>query len=396
MISLHSIMAATGLAQKLPFTFAVITLIFMALGFTVGFLKGFRRVSWDGLTWATAGVVFLLISHFINPEGSVTKRFVFAMLIALVCIAGVLAVYGILAYYLRPKVRWVKDNVNADTTLAEYGLEFEPEYLDYDGEDDWQPYGKRIHKTGFGTPSFFFRMMGGIACAINVGMIFWTIASVVVLLVNSTGLANRNIGLILQDVSVQQFLHLAQKTFFDMVAIGIVILVAKKGYVNGWLNTIRMFLVWSGSTFMLLGCMYLPFSPLADGSSFIANFVNRCIALMEGRVPFLHRAVGKLLAGGCFFGIGSAVMFGLNLLLKKCCRMVSKSAPTRMVDMVLSCGLYILLGAMLCVGIWTVLAAFDYVDLLNVGKVINYEGAHLSNGMYNFACRIVEKLISKI
>ena len=400
MISLHSILAAGDIAKKLPTVYLILAGILVGIAFTIGFIKGFRKVGWNGLTWATAGLVFVIVSRLISPDGSVTKRFVFAMLIALACIAGVLALYGLLAYYLRPKIRWVKDNVNGDTSLAEYGLEFEPEYLDYDGEDDWQPYGKRIHRTGFTPPNFAFRLLGGLACAINVGIILWTIASAVLLAINSTSLIHKNMGLILQVDSAKKFLEYAQIAFFEFMSIGIVILVAKKGYTNGWLNTIRMLIISVGSLGVVIGCIYLPFSGFASNTSgmwyFLSKFVNRCVSLMKGKFPSIGVHLGKLLAGGCLSAVGIIVMIVLNIILKKCCRLVSKSAPTRIVDTILSCLLYMVIGAVVCVGVWFVLAAMDHCNIFNISDAMSYEGAHLSNGLYNFAKMLVEKLLQKI
>ena len=397
MISLHSILAVGDTVKQLPKFYLIAAAILIGIAFTIGFLKGFRKVGWNGLTWATAGAVFLLVSRAISPEGSVTKRFIFAMLIALACIAGVLALYGVLAHYLRPRIRWVKDDVNGDTSLAEYGLEFEPEYLDYDGEDDWQPYGKRIHRTGFTPPNFAFRLLGGLTCAINVGIILWVIAAAALVVINSTSLANKNLGLVLQGDMVQKFLDFAQTAFFEVVTIGVVILVAKKGYVNGWLNTIRMLIVSVGSIGVVIGCMYLPFSPLASNTSagwyFLNKFVNRCIALVDTKFPAFSAPLGKLLAGGCLSIVAIIIMVALNVILKKCCRLVSRSAPTRIVDTILSCLLYMLIGAAVCVVIWFGLAALDYFNLFHISDAMSYEGAHLSNGLYNFAHMLVDKLV---
>ena len=395
MVSLHSILAVGGAIQNLPKIFGIASGVLLVLAFTIGFLKGFRKVSWNGLTWATAAGLFVLISRSINPEGSTTKRFIYAMVVALACIAGVLALYGLLAYYLRPRIRWVKDDVNGDTSLAEYGLEFEPEYLDYDGEDDWQPYGKRIHKTGFGPPSFAFRMLGGITCAINVGIILWVIASAGLIFINSLDVLNNKFGSLLQGEIVQQFLRGAQVAFLETISIGVVILVAKKGYVNGWLNTIRMLIVSLGSTGIVALCMYLPFSKKVENVAFLTDFISKCIGLVDGKVPLFPDIIGKLLAGAILAVFGSALMFGLNMILKHCCRLVSNAAPARIVDAILSCALYMVIGALICVGIWFVLAALDYVNLFNLSGAMKQNGAHLSNGMYNFAHMLVEKLVGR-
>ena len=243
MISLHSILAVGDTMKQIPKIFAIVAGVLIAIAFTIGFLKGFRKVSWNGLIWATAGSIFLLISRSINPTGSATQKFIVAMAIALLCIGAALALYGVLAYYLRPKVRWIKDDVNGDTTLAEYGLEFEPEYLDYDGEHEMQPYGKRIHRTGFTPPCFAFRLLGGIVCAINVAVVLWAIASVLLLFINATSLAEKNLGLMLQGKTVQKFLEFAQLACLEMLAIGLVISIARKGYSNSLVNSLRVILV---------------------------------------------------------------------------------------------------------------------------------------------------------
>ena len=51
-----------------------------------------------------------------------------------------------------------------------------------------------------------------------------------------------------------------------------------------------------------------------------------------------------------------------------------------------------LIGAVVCVGIWFALAVFDYVNLFNISSAM-HEGAHLSNGLYNFSHALVEKLL---
>ena len=397
MISLHSVLAIADTMKKLPTIVAIASGALMALAFIVGFFKGFRKVGWNGLIWATAGTIFLLISRSINPTGSVTRKFVYAMLIALACIAGALALYGVLAYYLRPRVRWVKDNVNGDTTLAEYGLEFEPEYLDYDGENESNPYGKRIQRTGFTPPCFAFRLLGGLTCAINVGVILWAIASALLLAINATSLAQKNIGLVLQEKNVQKVLEFAQLALLEAMCIGVVILVAKKGYSNGLINSIRVILITFGTMAAIGGCFYLPFSKFASDNSdawyLLTNFTNRCIKALDGKVPFFDKQLGQILAGACLSCVAVAIMVGLNVLLKKCCRFVSKTGPTKLVDTVLSCVLYMAIGAAVCVAIWFVLATMDHFGLFHISEVLAPK-AHLSNGLYNFGKYLLDKLLA--
>ena len=280
MISLHSILAVKSILSKLPLLAAIFAGFVLAVAFTVGFVKGFRKVSWGGITWLTAGAAFLLACRFISMEGTVTKKFVLSLGIALGCIAAVLAGYGVLAYFLRPKIRWVKDDVNGDTSLAEYGLEFEPEYLDYDGEDDWQPYGKRIHKTGFNPPNFVGRLLGGTTCLINTAMVLWAIASAVLLAITALNVSNASLKTLLDNGIVAKLAKFSGYALLDMLSLGVVIVVAKKGYTNGWLNSLRVIIIALGTLGGIVGCFYLPWAPAMsnpDKWGFLINFVNKCI-----------------------------------------------------------------------------------------------------------------------
>ena len=341
-----------------------------------------------------------MVTRSISPEGTATKRFLLAMTIALICIAATLAVYGLLAHYLRPKIRWVKDNVNGDTSLAAYGLEFEPEYMDYDGEDDWQPYGKRIKKTGFTPPCFAFRLLGGIACAVNVGLILWAIASTILLGINATSLANKNLGLVLQQESVQKFVDFAKLALLEAFNIGLVILIAKKGYEKGLVNSLRGIIISVGTIGLMVLCFYLPFSKFASRDSgiwhFLTVFTNRCVDMVDRGFPKFSKPLGKLIAGGCMsLGVIILMVF-VNIALSKFCNFVSQTAPTRLVDSVLSCVLYMMIGALVCVVIWFVLAAMDYFGLFHISEVLSEEGAHLSNGLYKFANKLLDTLVAKV
>ncbi len=102
MISLHSIMA-TGSASNLPMIVGIMSGIMLALAFIVGFVKGFRKVSWDGLIWATAAALFSFVGFLIEPTGMTVRRVAIIILFTLLYIVAALAVYGLLAHYLRPQ-----------------------------------------------------------------------------------------------------------------------------------------------------------------------------------------------------------------------------------------------------------------------------------------------------
>jgi hypothetical protein len=396
MISLHSIMA-TGSASNLPMIVGIMSGIMLALAFIVGFVKGFRKVSWDGLIWATAAGLFSFVGFLIEPTGMTVRRVAIIILFTLLYIVAALAVYGLLAHYLRPKIRWVKDDVNGDTTLAEYGLEFEPEYLDYDGEDDPRPYGKRLYKTGFNPPSLFGRLLGGFACFMMVFMIFWSVLAVVLLGINATSLANMNIGAILQNKTMGKLLNLAKLLALDWICIGFIFMVAKKGFSVGLMNSLRGIFVSLGSLALIGVCFYLPFSSLATRETgmfyFLTKLSNRCAVAMS-RFP-LSEILGKLVTGGILAAVAGTMMFFFNILLKKCCNLVSATAPTRIVDQVLSCGLYLIIAVMICIGVWFGFAALEHIGILNISEIL-HKDAYLSNGLFTLAQKLVGELAAAI
>lgn len=389
---------AANLVDKLPMLVGAGAGVLLVVAFIIGFVKGVRKVSWFGATWITAGAAFLLIARKITIEGTPTVKFGKTLAIALLCVAAALALYGALAYLLRPRIRWVKDNVNGDTTLAEYGLEYEPEYLDYDGEDDGKPYGKRIHKTGFNPPKIGGRLLGGLAGVLNVAVILWAAISVTLLVINSTGLAAMVIGKVLNVKIVAKVLEFAQFALLDGLAIGVIVALGHKGFESGLLNSLRNIIVSFGSIAAIGACFYLPFSPWAANEtgffSFLPVVINRCADALGGKLPF-EDVFAKLIAGACFSVAAVGLMVLLNILLKKCCKLVSGAAPTRMVDKILSSVLYMVIGAAVCVGVWFILALVEHFGLFNISKVLN-EYAKLTNGLFDFSKGLVDRLLGML
>ena len=396
MISLHSVLGVE-IAGLLAKAYALVAILAIGIACVTGFVKGFRKVSWSGLVWACAGVAFVVIG----------KRFgggtLMTLGIAAGCVLASMAGFGVLGLLVRPRAKWVKDEVNGDTSLAEYGLEFEPEYLDYDGENDVNPYGKIIEKRGFGKPNIIGRLLGAVACAINVGLIVWIVASVGLLAIDATSLKTLVIGQVLESAVAQKVLETAKSYAVDMLSLGIILGVAKKGYEEGLLNSIRNFLMSVGMFAVAVVGFYLPFSPYAGVDAGLTHFlfklVERCTATVVGIGGLFGGSVGvalgKLFAGAVLTGVGAVFVFLLNYLLVKCCNFVSSARPTRMVDGCLATVLYLAIGAGVCVAIWAVLATLNYFGVLNIGEILG-ETTPLSSKLFNFAGGYVEKLLAPI
>ncbi len=398
MISLHSVLAG-GLIGMIPTFFTVISVIVLALAFIMGFTKGFRKVSWNGLTWLTAGVLYATVAKSIRSDASATLEFALSLIIAVACVAVSMVAFGILGHFLRPRVRWVKDDANSDTSLAEYGLEFEPEYLDYDGEDDIMPYGKRIHKTGLTPPNVFGRLFGGVSCAVNVAMILWVIAGVCMFAVEATMLKSMGYDVIFAGAFAQQLFGFVKLYLLDFVTIGIIIAIARKGYYTGFVSSLRSFIVTVGGIAGVAVAFYLPFSDMANTDVGLSYFLNklvvRCMNMFEGIGGSFSGIIGRIFAGVVLAVIISILMALLNALLAKCCKMVSSSRPTRWIDACLACLLYMVIGVAIVVACWFLISAFDYFGVLRFGEIIE-ETSRLSNGLFRFARGVVETMVAPL
>ena len=390
MIPLHSILAA-GSASPLPTILFSVAGVLMALAFLMGFVKGFRKVSWDGLAWLVAGVVFIAIGAMVPMKGADDAgSFTISIVVAVLCALATFGVFGILSYFLRPKMRWIKDDINGDMALAEYGLEFEPEYLDYDGEHDYAPYGKRIYKTGYGTPCFFMRLLGGLTCAINIGIVLWALLSAFLMLVGATALKDMAVGSDLSDTTMQWLFGVAEKYLFDLLSIGIIMLIASKGYEKGLINSLRSVVITVGGMAAGILSFSLPFTQA--GTPFIGTIVSRCTTVFAS-MGFFADILGKLLAGVCLLALFVVALVLLNVLLKKVCSMIESIGITRELDGCLAVVLYAIIGAAVCVGFWFLLAGLDVLGILQISKIMSEE-AYLSSNLFNFAKSILEPLFA--
>ena len=88
------------------------------------------------------------------------------------------------------------------------------------------------------------------------------------------------------------------------------------------------------------------------------------------------------------------VLLGLiNIALKKVCNAIESTAPTRILDSVVAFGLYLIIGALLCTGIWFGFAAADYFGVFKVTEALS-EGAYLTDGLIRFAQVVLDGLLA--
>ncbi len=395
MISLRSILAAesalpamTGV-QSIPTIVLIVSGVLLAIAFFMGFVKGFRKVSWNGAAWVVGMLAFICVSKLV-PAGAFWLPIALAVLSA----GGSFALFKVLAYFLRPKMRWIKDDINADTSLAEYGLEFEPEYLEYDGEHDYAPYGKRIYKTGYGAPSFFFRLLGGISCALNVATILGALYSLCLLIVDVSVLKMYPLGEILQHPTVVWVFPYIKRFALDFIMIGIMMLLAKEGYERGIVYSLRSIVMTLVTLAAVGASFYLPFSPWATSMNSLSSLVATC-AKVFSNMGVLSGLLGKLLAGLILLVLSSIVLVVINALLKRLCRSIVDIKFTREVDSLLAAAVYLVIGALICVGGWFVLGSLDAMGIFPFGAMLE-ENASLAKAIYDFVMGIVGPFFSSL
>ena len=114
---------------------------------------------------------------------------------------------------------------------------------------------------------------------------------------------------------------------------------------------------------------------------------------MRSNFGMLSGVLGRLAAGVCIFCVAILLLWLINIALRKCCHIVESTAPTRIFDSCVAFGLYLVIGALLCVGIWFGFAAADYFGVFRITEALS-EGAHLTDGLIDFAKVAIDGLLA--
>ncbi len=392
MISSNLILMAeetgTGIKEHLPFILFLVAGVLVALAFVSGFIKGFRKVSWNGLAWIFGGLCFYAAGKLIPlVSGDAKRDFWVTLFIAAVCAGGAFALFKVLAYALRPKIRWIDDDVDGDTSLAEYGLEFEPEYRDYDGEHDANPYGKRIYKTGYDTPGIVARLLGGISSAVNVGVAFGMVFCVFLLTMDVNWL-NTGKGATRFMEFALWLTPYAKNYFFDFLMIGIMMLMANVGFKKGIVNNLRAVLILI-AIFVAMGfSFYLPFSAhAADG--ILGTLVTVCKNLVsDWELLGFNAFVGQILASLVLLTFSLIAIFIVNILLKGICEKIESLEFTGQMDSWLAAIVYLGMGVVICIGMWFVLGTIDILGVYPVFEMLG-QRAFLARNTYEYIYTVI-------
>lgn len=360
------------------------------IAFIIGFVKGFRRVSWSGAVWLAAGVAFGLVSKKL-PAGDAKQT----LLIAGGCILGALVLYGVFSLIFRPRQKWVKKKSDR-FTKDKYGIKYDEDVLDYDDYEDYES-RKVLVTKGMGTPNIFGRLFGGVICAINVIMILYAVIGGVLLFVSSVELGEiAFLTELLSDKHVLKIKDSAINRWTDVITIGIIVHMACKGYEAGFIDSFRSLVIGLGRLAGFGFSFYLPFSPWAKKGA-LATYTARFIGVAEkisldGTVATI---VGKVLFGLVLCVLVMIVLALLNKALEKIAEGIENVSLFRVFDGSLSCLIYFALGVAVCAVAWAGLYTMTHYEIIQATDFFT-PASTFSNGIYEIVEGFLQKPLSDL
>lgn len=393
MVHSYGLLTGNAVVDKLPLITACVCGVILLIAFFVGLKKGFRRVSWGGLFWLIAGVAFVLTDRFLLDKLSLDKLFdgfvkadyvpfACSATLAICCIVVTLVVQLVLGAFLRPKVKFVKRKTRV--SYDGYGFEYEEDGDNFDDEyyaDDY--YGKKPKKIGYGKPRAFTRITGGLTCMLNTAIVLAIVLAFALFIVSGTKLSQGALEGIFEKKVVGNLLSYAKTYVLDFITIGIIFAMAYQGYKKGFADTIRSFLLPLCGFAAVVACCVLPFLKYSEGEwAFLTQYVERCVRLFN-KAKYA-KLFGRILAA-VLGAIVAALLFALlGFLFGKLDKGIKSVKPLRAIDGVLSCVLFLAIGAAICFAIWTVFYLLEYCGIFYASQLFDGK-ASLANGFYEAA-----------
>ncbi len=388
---------ASGFMKNLPLYAGIAAGVILLVAFIVGAVKGVRRVSWGAFYWAVAAVGFIFAYTFLidkNPLEKIltghlldgAKRF-WTVGLALACILLSLLVYGLFSAILRPREVWVRDNDNCYD-----GFHYD---IDYDDDTTFkgglgQELTVRKYKSGV-----FGRFFGGLLCVFNVAFVLAVIAAVGILIIQSTGLRNLKISLLVTKGFMGKITPYLLSYGLDFLTIGILFGMAYKGFQVGFIGSASAVI----KTLGVLGVIGLAFATPFVGKlanlPYIHGIIGKCIGIWTNAVPSFANVLGKLTAGALFALVGAIVVLLVGFILGKITDKIADIKVIRALDGMLSAVVFLVIGLAICVVAWELLYVLDHFDIFNVRLIFNDKSA-LTVELYETGEEIFDWIAPKI
>ena len=367
--------------------------VILLVAFLIGLKKGVRRISWTGIVWLVASVAFVLANKGVGDEfrtravslasglAKDVQPCVGTLLLSIATVVAVLVLYGIVSLFLRPSAKEKRRRVDP-YAFSEDEMQYEEDYEEYQERRGYV-------KQGYQGPNLLGRLLGGVLCVLNVGMVFAVTVAVALLLVNATGLKAYANGLFDND-NVKTVLSYAKQYALDFLFIGILIAFACKGRKKGFLETLRSLLTSIGMVGAIVLGFYLPFKTTVSGvepegaESVVFHLVYRCedaVASMGGTLGELAPILSKIGAGILLVTVFVTVVLLISWALKTANRSIAEVGFLRVIDGSVALVLYLIIGFIVCVAIWALLAVLSYYDVFAVRDLFA-KGNTLSNAFF--------------
>lgn len=390
MMLLNGLFSANAFLQKLPTMAICLAVALVVMAFFIGAKKGLRKVSLFGISWVAMAVVFFLVKKLSHDAAATDfKGLISDTVLAVGCVLGGLFTYKFIAWWRRPKVRYVKkkgDKYFKD----ENGVEYDSEKEDY---DDYEKYAstKMAVKKGTGDPKFFGRLLGGLVCVLNVSVVLFIGAAAAMFTIVGLKMDQTTFADLFAKGWVGNVKTWTYRYAIDFVIIGIILKNANNGYDKGFIESLRVLFVKVGIAAAAAVAFWLPFSAFAtaSGNAFLCATTNRFMQLVKsiGVPAFAAPFTGRLICGAVIYGVMLVGIWLLNKLLIKLTDAVQGKAFFRVIDGALSCAVYAMIGCLICVVVLGVLYLCTHLGFFNFTPFLS--GSTLADGFFNVCGKTV-------
>ncbi len=397
--------SAAGLLEKLPLIALALICAVVVIAFFIGFEKGFRWVSWEGALWFGAAAVYFVIDRLAGEQNFLTtlvaalggneylQAFLPHVIFATLCVVAALVVYGICTITLRPSVRRVPKKGDL-FTKDEQGFDYDDEWDDY---DDYEMYKDTtmIVRKGFQTPSIFSRVIGGVCCALNAGLVMFVAVAFGFMFMASEPWKSAYFAEMFANPLMALSAKYISRYGMDILLFGVIIKIALKGYQVGFVQSMRTLFVKMGSIIAVLVACWLPFSKYTANPAF-GSFVGGCVDALRSfglpnTVAFLG---GKVLCALLLCGVFMLGVWLVNYLLKNLEEGIKGVAFFRRINGTLSCAIFAMVGALAVVFIWVALYLLGAYGIFDFGALLT-EGS-ISKGLLDVCGSYVQPVIDVV
>lgn len=369
-MQVYSLMAMPAfVTDNLTVLLIVFGALIAVIAFFAGFVKGFSRLRWGSLIWATVSLVTVYVDKKLSSDNPVLKlssvknlssnvqSFLGTLFVLLVVTLATMLVFGFLALIIRPKRKKREDGARYyiinelpddrdydDDDLEDYEVE-EDEFVKASKKPSYLPKGNK--------PNPVDRILGGLVSIANTAVVLAVIASIALLIIPVTPLADGFADFYSQSVTEKAWEYISAYTL-DVLFAGIILAMAyagaRSGFLWGLYDLVRAVKVIASLAVAVL----FPLSK-SKASAAISGYFE---TLLGGKLPEAAARfaplIGKLCCGVVAL-IAALILFGLICVMLKCLARGARRGALRVFDGAIGTIVMLLLGVVVVVAIAAVM-----------------------------------------